>query len=63
MHPATHCHVMQARTADLHHQVPRDALACRARRHQSEHPVPGFTAVAARCVLTVPRARNPRPVS
>jgi hypothetical protein len=41
MHPAIHCHLMQARTADLRHQVPRDALACRARRHQPEHPVPG----------------------
>jgi hypothetical protein len=69
MHPAIHCHLVQARTAGLHHQVPRNALSrvarparC-ARRHQPGHPVPGLAAVAARCVATGPGARNPRPVS
>ena len=63
MHPAIHCHLMRARTAGPDHQVPRDALACPARRHRPGYRVPGLAAVAARCVLTVPGARNPRPVS
>jgi len=65
MHPAIH-HLMQARTADLHHQARRAALARTARRarlRQSGHPAPGRAAVAACRVLTMLGARRLRAVS
>jgi hypothetical protein len=58
MHPTIHEYLAKARTADLHRQAQRDALArtaSKARRapaHQRSHRLRRFPAVTARRVIT-----------